>query len=71
MKYVLELGEEVNVGPEQDKEWRSAGFYAGYGLGPIIVPNEEDAYKFPNREFAENVQAGDVRLKASKIVGVV
>lgn len=63
MVFVLELGERINPGKENES-WRSAGFYAGYKEGgpPIIVAAQHDAYKFPNREYAENVRDGDARL---------
>jgi len=67
MKYVLELGETYLPGTK-DEHWVTSGFYGGYtDKGPVIVQGEHAAYHFPSREYAENVQRGDERLKASRV----
>ena len=68
MKFVLELGAEEAIDGGA-KRWRSDGFYAGYEVkGPIIVDSVTEAYEFPNREYASNVQKGDERFKSSRIL---
>lgn len=78
MAFIIELGEEVTIGKREDgtpiKEFKSAGFYnlrklnsAGHPDGPNIVNKPEDAYRFETKEQALNVQAGDSRLRPSRI----
>lgn len=59
MKYVLRFTDE------QDR----SVYYSGYGArggGPIFT-GLESAYRFPRRDYAENVLNGDERLKGFKI----
>lgn len=67
--YVVELGCESGDG--EFKQWESRGFYAGYVVdGPIIVNNANDAMRFPTKERAGYMPAGDVRLRDHRIIQV-
>lgn len=68
--FVLEFGYK-NLPGTKEEHWVSKGFYSGYepNGGPAkVVATEDEAYHFPNQEFAENVKQGDDRFKSSRVV---
>lgn len=69
IRYLLELGLEEKTA--EGTAFTSRGFYADYTVqGPVIVQGTKDAYAFPTRGHAENVQQGDERLRPSRIVKI-
>lgn len=67
--FVIELG--LYSGEGEFKRWESNGFYAGYtDKGPIVAPDVTSAYRFPTRDHAANLPAGDERLRNSRILSV-
>jgi hypothetical protein len=64
VKYVIELGYHTKTATGTD--WVSKGFYNLYqpNGGPmIVVPKQQDAYRFDRHSMAENVVGGDDRIK--------